>query len=133
VQHDPTLAVAGVRGWRAELAELPDDPAETVMLQLERLGVEPQDHYVYLGRILTKLAGWAGMMNWWASNPAFAPQQGRPTDLLQYLAVRLTVELAVGRRRPPRRHRRRTAAPGCVRVLRPQRASSRPLASYLGA
>jgi uncharacterized protein YbcC (UPF0753/DUF2309 family) len=97
VQHDPTLAVAGVRGWRAELAELPDDPAETVMLQLERLGVEPQDHYVYLGRILTKLAGWAGMMNWWASNPAFAPQQGRPTDLLQYLAVRLTVELAVVR------------------------------------
>ncbi len=95
VPHDPTLAIAGVRGWRAAVAELPNDPVEALMLQLERLGVETQNQHTYLGRIMVKLPGWAGMMNWWGSNPDFPPQKTRRADLLQYLAVRLTVEAAV--------------------------------------
>lgn len=95
VQHDPTLSVAGVRDWRTAVSDLPEDPAETIVLQLRRLGIEPQDHHAYLGRVVAELPGWAAMMNWWGVNPDFAPQKVRPTDLLQYLAVRLSIEVPV--------------------------------------
>ncbi len=95
VQHDPTLSIAGVRGLRGIAADLPDDPAETILLQLQHLGVEPENYHAYLARVLAKLPGWAGMMNWRGANPDFPPQKVRPADLLQYLAVRLTTEVAV--------------------------------------
>ena len=96
-EHDMTLAISGLGGSLPNVADLPEDPAETLMLQLDRLGVEPDDWHAYLGRILATLPGWAGMMNWQGNNPNFPPQKARPTDLVQYLAVRLTIEAEVVR------------------------------------
>ncbi|MDQ3766618.1 MAG: DUF2309 domain-containing protein, partial [Actinomycetota bacterium] len=95
LEHDPTLAVSGLRRWPPRIEDLPKDPAETLILQLERLAVDPTDWHGYLGRMLAALPGWAAMMNWLGNNPQFPTQKARPTDLVQYLAVRLTVEAEV--------------------------------------
>ncbi|HWC14502.1 MAG TPA: putative inorganic carbon transporter subunit DabA [Actinomycetota bacterium] len=95
VEHDATLAVSGLRGWRPSAADLPEDPVEALMVQLDRLGVDPDHHHAYLGAVLAKLPGWAAMMNWLGTNPEYPTQKTRPTDLIQYLAVRLTIEAEV--------------------------------------
>ncbi len=90
--HDQTLNLHGLRGWREEAAALPERPEDAVIALLGRLGVDEQHWGSYLGRVLTGLPGWAGMMNWRGTNPGFPRQQAQPTDLVQYLAVRLFVE-----------------------------------------
>ncbi|MDQ4064595.1 MAG: DUF2309 domain-containing protein, partial [Actinomycetota bacterium] len=92
VEYDPTLAVAGVRRWPPRSADLPEDPVAAVLHQLQRLGVASDDAGAYLGRLLATQPGWAGMMNWRGNNPGFSLQKTRPADLVEYLAVRLTVE-----------------------------------------
>nr|MDQ3093120.1 DUF2309 domain-containing protein [Actinomycetota bacterium] len=67
-------------------------PEDAVVTLLGRLGVDEQHWGSYCGRVLVGLQGWAGMMNWRGTNPQFPRQQTQPTDLAQYLAVRLFVE-----------------------------------------
>lgn len=95
LQHDPTLGLSGLREWPPRIEDLPEDAAEAVAVQLERLGVDPADRHGYIGRILATLPGWAAMMNWLGNNPNFPTQKARPTDLVQYLAVRLTIEAEI--------------------------------------
>ncbi|MBA2633302.1 MAG: DUF2309 family protein [Chloroflexi bacterium] len=91
--HDHALDLDGLRGWREEAAALPEHPEEAVIALLMRLGVGEEHWGSYVGRVLTGLPGWAGMMNWRGTNPQFPRQQAQPTSLVQYLAVRLFVEV----------------------------------------
>ena len=91
-RHDHSLNLEGLRGWREEIAALPEHPEDAVIALLTRLGVEEEHWGSYAGRVLTGLPGWAGMMNWRGTQPQFPRQQAQPTDLAQYLAVRLFVE-----------------------------------------
>jgi len=93
--HDRALDLEGSAGWRTMLASLPDRADDAVIALLGTLGVEPDDWGHYVGRVLVGLPGWAGMMNWRGTNPDLPRQQAQPTDLAQYLAVRLVVETAV--------------------------------------
>lgn len=95
LEHDPTLAFSGLRRWPPRIEDLPEDPADALILQLERLGVDPTEWHGYLGRLLAALPGWAAMMNWLGNNPHFPTQKARPTDLVQYLAVRVAIEAEV--------------------------------------
>ncbi|MDQ3627945.1 MAG: DUF2309 domain-containing protein, partial [Actinomycetota bacterium] len=95
--HDRALDLEGSAGWRTQLAALPDRADDAVIALLGTLGVEPYDWGRYIGRVLVGLPGWAGMMNWRGSNPTLPRQQAQPTDLAQYLAVRLFVETIVVR------------------------------------
>ncbi len=90
--HDHALDLEGLRGWREEAAELPEDPTDAVIALLTRLGVDEDNWGSYAGRVLTGLPGWAGMMNWRGTQTQFPQQLAQPTDLTQYLAVRLFVE-----------------------------------------
>jgi uncharacterized protein YbcC (UPF0753/DUF2309 family) len=90
--HDHALDLEGLTGWREEAAALPEHPEDAIMALLTRLGVDEEHWGSYAGRVLTGLPGWAGMMNWRGTNPEFPRQQAQPTDLAQYLAVRLFVE-----------------------------------------
>ena len=90
--HDHALDLEGLDGWREELAVLPEDPEQAVIAMLTRLGVAEEDWGSYAGRVLTGLPGWAGMMNWRGTHGEFPRQLAQPTDLSQYLAVRLFVE-----------------------------------------
>ncbi len=92
--YDHALDLELPAGWRTMLATLPDRADDAVIALLDVLGVETDDWGPYLGRVLVGLPGWAGMMNWRGTNPDLPRQQAQPTDLAQYLAVRLFVETA---------------------------------------
>lgn len=95
---DQALTHEGLRGWQDAIAVLPERPDDAVVALLSELGVDEHDWGAYVGSVLVGLPGWAGMMNWRGTNPGFALQAAQPTDLTQYLAVRLFVETALVRR-----------------------------------
>jgi len=91
--HDLSLDLEGVRSRREQVAALPEQPEDAVIALLTSLGVDEEHWGSYAGRVLTGLPGWAGMMNWRGTHPDFPRQQAQSTDLTQYLAVRLFVEV----------------------------------------
>jgi len=96
--RDRNFDFDGLKGWREELDRLPESAADAVIQQLEILGIEPQHWGEYLGRVIMRLPGWAGMIAWLEQNPAHPKQMGQPVDILQYLAVRLFYETLLVRK-----------------------------------
>ncbi|MBK9369165.1 MAG: DUF2309 domain-containing protein [Deltaproteobacteria bacterium] len=83
------------RAWREADPEapkgLPDDPAEAIAAALTRLGV-PQDRWggVLLREALA-LPGFSAMVRWRELHPRYPAQVRAPSDLCQWLAMRLAV------------------------------------------
>jgi len=90
--RDLTFTLAGLDGWSEAVRDLPQLPEDAVLEQLEALGVAEELWGEYLGRTLTRLTGWAGMIAWRAERPHYPRQEAQPIDLIQYLAVRLFCE-----------------------------------------
>ncbi len=67
---------------------------DVVLASLETLGVTPAEVEDFLERLLLTLPGWAGLMSRLERNPDDRPHGGPPASLLDFLAVRLTYELA---------------------------------------
>ncbi len=87
-----SLEFAGLPGWRNALDQLPGSAEDAVIHQLHELGVSEEQWGEYLGRLLTRLPGWGGMINWRATRPEYPRQQAQPINLIQFLAVRLFYE-----------------------------------------
>jgi len=68
-------------------------PMEVVIEALDRLGVTEPEVDAYVQNVILSLPGWAGMMSRLEQHPAELVD-APPTSLLDYLAVRLTYELA---------------------------------------
>jgi len=96
--RDRSFDFDGLKGWRDDLAQLPEAAADAVIQQLETLGIEPQYWGEYLGHAMMQLPGWAGMIAWYEQNPTYPKQMGQPINLLQYLAVRLFYEALLARK-----------------------------------
>ena len=81
----------GLEDWHNHLQSLPDDPMDTVIAELRRLGLERDRWTAYLERLALELPGWSGMTLWLQLHPG---HEGRPAavDTLDYLAVRLVLE-----------------------------------------
>ncbi|MCF6390675.1 DUF2309 domain-containing protein [Mycobacterium sp. MBM] len=76
------------RATRKTLASTAERPDDAVLAALDALAVAPESHVSYLQAHLTRLPGWAAHINWCAHR-----QPG--IDLVQYLAVRLSYEMAL--------------------------------------
>ncbi|AHC27948.1 MULTISPECIES: DUF2309 domain-containing protein [Mycobacteriaceae] len=102
VRHDRTLP----RAARRKLRAAPERPDDAVLKALERLRIGDEDRVVYLQAHLTRLPGWAAHIQWGADRAA-------GIDLLQYLAVRLSVEAALAQDapRPPMTDAPRSSTP----------------------
>ncbi|AGC42037.1 hypothetical protein MYSTI_00687 [Myxococcus stipitatus DSM 14675] len=76
---------------------------DTVLETLDALGVPEAEWEPYLARVLLALRGWAGMMHRLEQHPADRASNAPPARLMDFVAVRLTLErfalLAVARRR----------------------------------
>jgi hypothetical protein len=76
---------------------------DVVLAALDELGVPEAQWEPYVTRVLLALPGWAGMMHRLEHNPADRPVGAPPARLMDFLAVRLTLERyalrAVARRR----------------------------------
>jgi uncharacterized protein YbcC (UPF0753/DUF2309 family) len=90
--HDPMYALHDSHNWRDEIARLPADACDTVITQLERLGVPHDQWHGYLQRLALELPGWSGMFNWRQHNPKYPANAAVKVDLTDYLAVRLSMD-----------------------------------------
>ncbi|MBA2371459.1 MAG: DUF2309 family protein, partial [Chloroflexi bacterium] len=92
---DRSLDLEDAPGWRERLAGLPERPDDAVIAFLEELGVPRERWGDYCGRLLIRLPGWAGLISWRESRPAYPRQQVQPIALVDLLAVRLFYETAL--------------------------------------
>ena len=92
---DRSLDLDEAPGWRERLAQLPERPDDAVIAFLEELGVPPEEWGGYCRRLLVRLPGWAGLISWRESRPAYPRQQAQPIALVDLLAVRLFYETAL--------------------------------------
>ncbi|MCY1074265.1 YbcC family protein [Archangium lansingense] len=66
---------------------------QAVLTALDTLGVPAEQWEGYLTRVLQALPGWAGMVNRLEHTPADRPEGAPPASLMDFLAVRLALEL----------------------------------------
>ncbi|MEJ2687550.1 MAG: DUF2309 domain-containing protein, partial [Gammaproteobacteria bacterium] len=73
-----------------------DDTPEGVVAQLMQMLGVPRDHWVsYFARELARLHGWAGFIRWRANARHYYWAERYPGDLVDLLAVRLTLAVAL--------------------------------------
>jgi uncharacterized protein YbcC (UPF0753/DUF2309 family) len=80
-----------VEGWKQQLELLLNDPLETIISELQRLGLKQDKWSGYLERLALELPGWSGMVLWRHNHPDYESLSAR-VDMLDYLAVRLILE-----------------------------------------
>ncbi len=78
--------------WDTRLRALPDDPLDAVVQELERLGVPADRQAGYLQRIALEIPGWSGLVNWRHQRPGYRANKDGPTNLTDYLAIRLFLD-----------------------------------------
>ena len=87
MRHDRNPEAMGVRGFRAAVATLPDDPIEAIAAVVQALGIPTRAVEDYLFRALFDIGGWAAYAGYRAWDNAL---YGRQDDILvQLLAVRV--------------------------------------------
>lgn len=79
----------GIAGSREAIRALPDNPEDTILESLGRLGVPESAWQDYLSLELAALPGWAGFIKWRAEHPNHPWQQVYQAGLVKYLAIRL--------------------------------------------
>ena len=113
MRHDWAPEVAGLRGFRAVIAALPEQPVTSIAACLDIISLSVSEADDYLHRALLSVAGWAGLFR----------QRGWPKELagetddgvLNLLAVRLAWDAALYRLHDNRQFR----AAWSARLLEP--------------
>lgn len=72
-----------------------DTPEGVIAHVLQRLGVAEADWEGYFSRELSRLRGWVGFIRWRAGAKRYHWAQRFPADLVDYMAIRLTLGLAL--------------------------------------
>jgi len=78
--------------WQDNIDALPDDPLDTVIIELRWLGLPEDQWEAYLERLALELPGWSGMFLWRHNHPGYAGLDQVRVDMTDYLAVRLVLE-----------------------------------------
>ncbi len=87
VRHDRNPEMMGVKGFRAAVAAMPDDPRAAIADVLKALVVPERAFEDYLYRALSDISGWAGYVRYRVWDNALA---GREDDtLVELLAIRV--------------------------------------------
>lgn len=82
-----------------ETLEVDKDPEGIIVHVMESLKI-PQDHWTkYFRRELARLHGWAGFIRWRSNARYYHQGRRHPGDLVDFLAIRLTLALALIRER----------------------------------
>ena len=79
----------------AAILDRTDEPEAMIDLVMRRLGVPEARWMDYLTLELARLHGWAGFVRWRAQARNYYWQQRNPADLVDYMAVRLVLALAL--------------------------------------
>jgi len=87
----PTWILEELYDWHHHIEELPEDPLDAVVEELERLALPRERWEAYLERLALELPGWSGMVLRREMHP-HDQRQGPQVRMLDYLAVRLALE-----------------------------------------
>ncbi len=87
MRDDRNPEVMGVRGFRAIVAALPEDPVATIHTVLERLGIPDRACADYLFRALLDIGGWASYARYVTWQAALAGHSD--STLVELLAIRI--------------------------------------------
>ena len=91
--HNIRLSLRGLD--ISEILAAGDGPEDIIDFVMKTLKV-PEDHWVgYFTRELARLHGWAGFIRWRANARHYYWAQHFPGDLVDYMAIRLTLALAL--------------------------------------
>ena len=74
------------------VAELPEEAADCIGLQLEHFGLPSNCWPDYLTRLALELPGWAGMINWRQQHPKYITANNPRLHIADFLAVRLVMD-----------------------------------------
>ena len=78
--------------WRDSIDALPEDPLDTLYIELRWLGLEEDQWSGYLERLALELPGWSGMFLWRHNHPGYEGLKQVEVNMADYLAVRLVLE-----------------------------------------
>lgn len=87
-KHDLSWVLDDLRDWHDAIDSLADDPLETLILELRRIGLPRTRWADYLQRLALELPGWAGMFLWHSTHAS----DERKINMTDYLAVCLVME-----------------------------------------
>lgn len=90
---DRSVDAAGLRGFRAAVASMPEDPNEAISQVLDELGIDAIERDAYLLRLLSGIYGWATQ----ARRVAWQRDHDQPGAVRDLLAARACADLAVAR------------------------------------
>ena len=92
-QHNLRLFLRGIE--IKQILAVSDTPEGVIAYVMDALGV-PEEHWIeYFTAELTRLHGWAGFIRWRAGAKHYYWARRYPADLVDYLAIRLTLGLAL--------------------------------------
>ena len=90
---DRTMEASGLRGFRAQIASMPEDPQAALRAVLDELGIDVVERESYFLRLLAGVYGWATQ----ARRIAWQRDPNAPGAVLDLLAARACTDLAVAR------------------------------------
>jgi len=90
--QDLTWVFEELPGWQDSIGALPEDPLDTILIELRWLGLAEEQWATYLERLALELPGWSGMFLWRHGRPGYDGLQQVQVDMVDYLAVRLVLE-----------------------------------------
>lgn len=93
----PGRALRGLAEQLREQEQASWSATQTVEWALEELSVPKQRRQAFLQQTLLALRGWAGMMRQLEHHPDKAPIQAPPSSLMDFLAVRLVLDVVAGK------------------------------------
>lgn len=77
--------------WQDSIDSLPDNALDTIIVELNQLGISETHWAHYLERLALETPGWSGMFLWRQQNPQYEGET-QPIEMLDFLAVRLVLE-----------------------------------------
>ncbi|MES9971085.1 MAG: DUF2309 domain-containing protein [Candidatus Thiodiazotropha sp.] len=90
-EQDLDWQLRNIEGWQQHLELLLNDPMDTIISELHRMGLQRDNWSGYLERLALELPGWSGMVLWRHNHPDYESLSAR-VDMIDYLAVRLVLE-----------------------------------------
>ena len=92
VQYDIDPFLHNLSDWQRIVTELPEDPLDCIILQLNELEIPEEKWEGYLRRLALEIPGWSGLINWRQHHPNYHTENNVSLNLADYLAIRLTLD-----------------------------------------